>query len=64
VLRRFVIAQSAAYFTSHAGLGLIGLALERHTDLAVDATAVAPLRGDAIMHGDVLSCDVAMLCLG
>jgi len=63
-LRRFVIAQSAADFTSHAALGLIGLALERHTDLAVDAAAFAPLRRDVIRHGDVLSCDVAMLCLG
>jgi hypothetical protein len=64
VLRRFVIAESAADFTSHAGLGLIGMALERYTDLAADAAAVAPLRRDAIGHRDVLSCYVAMLCLG
>jgi hypothetical protein len=63
-MRQFIIAESAADFTSHAGLGLIGLALERYTDLTTDAAAVAPLRCDAIGHRDVLSCYVAMLCLG
>jgi hypothetical protein len=63
-MRQFIIAESEADFTSHAGLGLIGLALERYTDLAADATAVTPLRCDAIGHRDVLSCYVAMLCVG
>ena len=63
-MRQFIIAESEADFTSHAGLGLIGLALERYTDLAADATAVTPLRCDAISHRDVLSCYVAMLCVG
>jgi len=63
-MRQFIIAESKADFTSHAGLGLIGLALERYTDLTTDAAAVAPLRCDAIGHRDVLSCSVAMLCLG
>ena len=64
MLRRFIIAESEADFTSHAGLGLIGMALERYTDLAADGAAVGPLRRDAISHRDVLSCYVAMLCLG
>jgi hypothetical protein len=63
-MRQFIIAESEADFTSHAGLGLIGLALERYTDLTTDAAAVAPLRCDAIGHRDVLSCYVATLCLG
>lgn len=64
MLRRLIIAESEADFTSHAGLGLIGMALERYTDLVADAAAVAPLRCDAISHRDVLSCYVAMLCVG
>ena len=64
MLRRFIIAESEADFTSHAGLGLIGMALECYTDLAADGAAVGPLRRDAISHRDVLSCYVAMLCLG
>jgi hypothetical protein len=63
-LRRFIIAESEADFTSHAGLGLIGQALERYTDLADDAAAVAPLRSDAMPHRDMLACYVALLCLG
>ncbi|WP_296897058.1 hypothetical protein, partial [Thiohalocapsa sp.] len=61
-MRRFVIAESEADFTSHAGLGLIGQALERHTDLAQAAAAVAPLRSDAMPHRDLLACYVALLC--
>jgi hypothetical protein len=64
MLRQFIIAESEADFTSHAGLGLIGMALERYTDVATDAAAVAPLRCDAISHRDVLYCYVATLCLG
>ena len=63
-MRRFVIAESEADFTSHAGLGLIGQALEHHTDLAQAAAAVAPLRSDAMPHRDLLACYVALLCLG
>jgi len=64
MLRQFIIAESEADFTSHAGLGLIGMALERYTEVATDAAAVAPLRCDAISHRDVLYSYVAMLCLG
>jgi len=63
-LRRFIIAESEADFTSHAGLGLIGMALDRYTDLAQDAAAVSPLRSDAMSHHDILACYVALLCLG
>jgi hypothetical protein len=63
-LRRFVITESEADLTSHAGLGLIGLALNERTNLAADAEAVSPLRRDAMPHADILSCYVALLCLG
>jgi len=63
-LRRFIIAEAEADLTAQAGLGLIGQALERYTDLADDAAAVAPLRSDAMPHRDMLACYVALLCLG
>jgi hypothetical protein len=40
-VRRFIITQSEADLTSHAGLGLIGAALNECTDLAADAKAAA-----------------------
>jgi hypothetical protein len=63
-LRRFIITESEADLTSHAGLGLIGLALNERTDLAIDAEAVSSLRSDAMPHANMLSSYVALLCLG
>jgi hypothetical protein len=63
-LRRFIIAESDADLISHAGLGLIGLALNERANLGADAKAVSPLRSDAMANGDILACYVALLCLG
>ena len=63
-MRRFIITESEADLTSHAGLGLIGLALNERTDLAIDAEAVSSLRSDAMPHANMLSSYVALLCLG
>ena len=63
-MRRFIITESEADLTSHAGLGLIGLALNERTNLAADAVSVSPLRSDAMAHADILSCYIALLCLG
>jgi len=63
-LRRFIITESEADLTSHAGLGLIGMALNERTNLAPDAQAVSPLRSDAVSHASILTCYVALLCLG
>jgi hypothetical protein len=41
-LPRFIITESEADLTSHAGLGLIGMALIERTNLAADASAVSP----------------------
>jgi hypothetical protein len=63
-VRRLIISKSTADFTSHAGLGLIGLALRQHTNLFAQAAAAAPARSDAMPHGDLLASYVALLCLG
>ena len=54
MVRRLIISNSQADFTSHAGLGLVGMALERCTNLAVEAKAVAPVRTDAMPHKTML----------
>ena|GEM_PF-1163564 len=63
-MQRLIISQSEAGLTSHAGLGLIGRALNECTNLAADAKAISPLRSDAIGHANILSSSVALLCLG
>ncbi len=63
-MQRFIIEQSDADLTSHAGLGLIGRALNDQTDLGTQAKLAAPARSDAIPHADILKSYVALLCLG
>lgn len=63
-MRRLIISKSTADFTSHAGLGLVGLAIRERTNLAAEAAAVSALRSDAMPHGDMLASYVALLCLG
>jgi len=63
-VQRLIISQSEADLTSHAGLGLIGRALNECTNLAADAKAISPLRSGAIGHANILSSSVALLCLG
>ena len=63
-MRQLIITQSEADLTSHAGLGLIGRALNECTNLGVDSEAVSPLRSDAMPHASMLSSYIALLCLG
>jgi len=49
--------------TSHAGLGLIGRALNECTNPAAEANAVLPSRSDAMSHASILSSYIALLCL-
>jgi len=61
---RLIISESKANLTSHAGLGLIGMALNQCTNLAADADAVSSVRRGTISHSDILSSYVALLYLG
>ena len=63
-MRRFIITETEVDLTSHAGLGLIGMALSERTNLAAETEAVSPLRSDAVSHASILACYVALLCLG
>lgn len=63
-MRRFIIEQTETDLTSHAGLGLVGMAINRHTQLAKSVNAAVPLRSDAIANADVLRSYIGLLCLG
>ncbi len=63
-MQRIIIEQSEADLTSHAGLGLIGMALNERTDLREQAKAAAPARSDAMAHGNILNSHIGLLCLG
>jgi hypothetical protein len=49
---------------SHAVVGLIGMALNERTNLSADAATVSPVRNGAMSHANILSGDVALVCLG
>ena len=63
-MRRLIISKSTADFTSHAGLGLVGMAIRQRTNLAAEAAAVSAVRSDAMPHGDILASYIGLLCLG
>lgn len=62
-MRRFIIEQSESDFTSHAGLGLVGMALNRHSGLPSSVDREVALR-HGIAHSDVLRAYIGLLCLG
>ena len=62
-MRRFILEQSDADFTSHSGLALVGMALNRHSGLAKAVDENVALR-HGIAHSDVLRSYIGMLSLG
>jgi len=63
-MKRFIIEQSdQEFYTSHSGLALVGLALNRHTELAGALKAAIPQR-HGISHGDIAKSYLGQLCLG
>ena len=63
-MTRFIIEQSdQEFYTSHSGLALVGLALNRHTQLAGALKAAIPQR-HGISHGDIAKSYLGQLCLG
>ena len=60
---RFTIEQSdSEFYTSHSGMALVGLALNRYTTLASRLAKAAPSQG--IAAADVLRCYLGLLCQG
>ena len=62
-MRRFIIERSEEDLTSHSGLALTGMAINRYTDLAQSLKREVPLR-HGISHADVLRSYLGLLCLG
>lgn len=62
-MKRFILEQSATeFFTSHAGLALVGLALNRFTDLRKQARTIPKRHG--IPNIELIRTFTGLLCLG
>ncbi len=65
VMKRFIIEKSKdEFYTSHSGVALIGLCLNRFTSLTKRLRAVSTLKKGAIGHADVIRSFIGLLCLG
>lgn len=64
MMKRFLLDQSKReFYTSHSGLALVGLCLNRFTSLGKSLPAAIPLR-HGIAHSDVIKSYVGQMCLG
>jgi len=64
-MKRFIIEKSEdEFYSSHSGLALIGLCLNRYTSLAKRLGSVSSLKKGAISHADVVRSYLGSLCLG
>ena len=63
-MKRFIVEQSdTEFYTSHSGLALIGLCLNRYASLSKAIDTAIPLR-HGIAHSDVIKSYLGQLCLG
>ncbi len=63
-MKRFILEQSdTEFYTSHSGLSLIGLCLNRYTTLSKRRDKTIPLR-HGIAHSDLIKSYLGQLCLG
>lgn len=63
-MKRFKIEQSTTeFYTSHSGLALVGLCLNRYTGLSKSLQSGIPLR-HGIAHSDIVKTYLGQLCLG
>jgi len=64
-MKRFYIDKSKdEFYTSHSGMALVGLCLNRFTSLPNRLGQVAPLKNGAISHADVIRSYIGLLSLG
>ena len=64
-MKRLIIEKSKdEFYTSHSGLALIGLCLNRFTSLTTRVAGVSRLKKTAIAHADVIRSYIGLLCLG
>ncbi len=64
-MKRLIIEKAKdEFYTSHSGLALIGLCLNRFTSLTSRLGAVSRLKKGAIAHADIIRSYIGLLCLG
>ena len=64
-MKRFILEQSDdEFYTSHSGLALIGLCINRYSELSRVTGRKMDKRGNVISHTDVLRSYLGLLCLG
>ena len=64
-MKRFIIEQSDdEFYTSHAGLALAGLCINRYSDLSRVTGCKMDKQGHVISHADLLRSYLGLLCLG
>ncbi len=62
-MKRFIIEQTEADLTSHSGLALVGMAVNKYTDLSQSIKREIAQR-HGITHADVVRSYIGLLCLG
>lgn len=64
-MKKFIIEQSNdEFYTSHSGLALIGLCINRYSDLPKQVSRKMTKGQDKISHTDIVRCMLGLLCLG
>ncbi|MFP7754081.1 IS1380 family transposase [Thermodesulfobacteriota bacterium B35] len=64
-MKRFIIEQSdEEFYTSHSGLALIGLCINRYSELSKVINRKMDEHGNLISHSDLLRSYLGLLCLG
>lgn len=64
-MKRFILEKSAdEFYTSHSGMALIGLCINRFTSLRKHLDKLPRLKKGAISHADVVRSYLGVLCLG
>lgn len=64
-MKRFIIEQSDnEFYTSHSGLALIGLCINRFSDLPKQVAGKMTRGQDKISHTDIVRSMLGLLCLG
>ena len=64
-MQRFIIERSKdEFYTSHSGLALVGLFLNRYCNLAAKLDKAAPVSSIGILSSDVVKAFIGLLCIG
>ena len=64
-MKRFILEQSDdEFYTSHSGMALVGLCINRYSDLSRTVARKMDNNANLISHSDLLRSYLGLLCLG